>query len=288
MATYEVPEKFGGMSLAQIYKSLENAGEYFPSAALAQDLGVGFEQPLQTGQQFSYRDDPGSGGYQFLQKQFAPGGTFATQQAQQQAAGMQQRAQEAVAPAIETLEKGKDPLKQKYNDIIASIKGEKEVAMQQAGVASAQEFGKRGIPLSSGAYSQYLQGRTLPISTAYESQEAQTGLAAQQMEQAIDNMIAQLQAETGMSAFDAENAVNMALMSLKEQQRQFDISTQLSKDQLAQNLEIAKMGKETGSNYVTLGEGSTLYDLLTNQALYTAPKTYKGTSGGGGDTLGLF
>ncbi len=81
IAVFELPEKFSGRSLNQIFKELEKSGQPFPSAALAQDIGVGFDQPLQTGQAFSFKDDPGSAGFQFLQSQFSPAGTFQTQQA---------------------------------------------------------------------------------------------------------------------------------------------------------------------------------------------------------------
>ena len=45
-------------------------------------------------------------------------------------------------------------------------------------------------------------------------------------------------------------------------------------------------------SFTSLGEGSTLFNLLTGQPVYTAPKQYKASGGGAGggnnDPLGLF
>src|SRR3990167_886158 len=184
MATqsFVLPEQYGGKSLSQIYKEVEKQGGYFPSAALAQDLGVGFEQPLSAGQQFNFNVDPGSGGYQFLQKNFTPLADYQKQQAgktqqeadaraAQQAMEQRQILQQSSQAAIGTLEQGRAPLKQRYDDVIASIKGTKQEEVQRADVTSAQELARRGIPTSSTYAGEYQQERRLPVETAFQSQE---------------------------------------------------------------------------------------------------------------------
>src|SRR3990167_2607670 len=75
--------------------------------------------------------------------------------------------QQGKTEAVNTLQSGKAPLKEKYDAVLASIKGAYDLTKSQAQTATAQEFGKRGIPLTSGVYGQAQTQATLPVDTAY-------------------------------------------------------------------------------------------------------------------------
>lgn len=267
-----VPEAFGGKSLGQLGRSGYNLGR---SDVLAGYFGLGENSPLTAGQALKlapgrYAPDFGGSEFDAIRRYFT------TQTPEQYQSS---EAQKAIAPAVSTLQAGMDPLKQRYADLIASIKGKGTEAERQAGIGAAQEFGKRGIPLSSGAYDQFLQSRTLPVTTQFSGLEAETGLGAENAVNAIRSAIASLQGQAGMKGFDAATSTANALRALQEEQRQFDITAELRKQELAKT--------EQPDQYKVLGEGSTLFDLLSGRSVFTAPKTYKPGGGSDSDPLGL-
>lgn len=172
---------------------------------------------------------------------------------------------QAAQPAIQTLESGKQPLTDRYNKIIEDIKGRRETAVQQTGISTATEFGKRGLPTSSGAYDVALRQATIPVEQAYG--QTITGAEGEREDKlsAIRNAIAGLQ--SGAGNVDIKDALSILTTAKSFEPSATDIS----------------------KNYLSLGEGSTLYDLLQGRALYTAPKTYKpeDTFGNSSDPLGL-
>ena len=153
---------------------------------------------------------------------------------------------QAAQPAIQTLETGKQPLIDRYQKLLEDIKGRRETAVQQAGITSAQEYGRRGIPLSSSAYGGYLQQQTTPVEQAYGG--LLTGAEGEREDKlaTIRNAIAMLQSGAGnVSMSDA--------LSI---------------------LTSAKAFEKPAVSPISLGEGATLFDPTTNKPIYTAPKTY--------------
>lgn len=286
MAEYYVPEALSGKTLKQIQ---QEQGLAFRPDVLANFGGIQESTPLSAGSKFSLADDPGSAEYQTAAKLFTPGAAYQSQQQDLQAQKLSQQAKEAVQPAVNTLQSGIDPLKQKYNDLISSIKGSQKSAIQQTETAATQEFAKRGLLPSSGNFNEFLQSKTTPIDVQYNQLASETGLGAQNAEQSIINAIANLQAQSGLTGFNAAEASRQAGLSLAEQQRQFDAQQKLAQDQFGFTKDQA--GKQSAPSisdqFATIGEGSTLFNLLTGQPMYTAPKSYK-PSNLGGDTLGLF
>lgn len=269
LQSFAVPESFVGKSLFDLQREGQKVGR---PDVLGSFLGVDPSQPLRAGQIFDFRTPPGvdpsgSAEIQFLNQAFQPGGPARAQQ-------LQQQAQQAVQPAVQTLQSGIEPLKQRYNELIASIKGSKESAVKQAEVGAAQEFARRGLTPASGAFQPFLQSRTLPVTTQFEQLGAETGLQAQGAEQAIQGAIAQLQATAGLSGFDKAVAIENALRTLAETQRQFDITSGQTDRELALREETARQPQQQ-EQFTTLGEGSTLFNLLTGQPIFTAPKTFK-------------
>lgn len=277
---YQVPETLAGKNLRDL------ASQYnFNPGVLSGFLGIGETQPLTSGQTVTANLPQqyvgNSSEYQALGNMFQPG-MSPGQQAGQTA---QSQLQSSINQGVSTLQSGIAPLKQRYNDILSSMNTAQEGAIKQAQTASSQEFGRRGISTQSGMYDQYVQGQTLPINAAYEQSKANTGLAATTAENDINSLIANLISGGG------QNVANLGLnyAQLGQAQNQFEQSNALEQQKLAQALQIAQTPSQSklSDNYATLGEGSTLYDLLNNKALYTTPKTYKGTADNSNDPLGL-
>ena len=155
---------------------------------------------------------------------------------------------------------------------------------------TSREFGKRGVSTQSGLFDQTLNDRLNPqISNLGISREQdiasllnqQNTLAGQETTdiRGIQNAIAQLMAGNAPSAVtSAQEIINAA-----QQARQFDVGTELKKQELAQSSNT----KDISKYFTSLGEGSTLYNLLTGQPVYTAPKTYKDVQSNSNDPLGL-
>lgn len=78
----------------------------------------------------------------------------------------------------------------------------------------------------------------------------------------------------------ASNELQMIMQQIQNNQ-----AVTLQQMQNANNLAIKKLEYDNAKNsidkYLTLSEGQTVYDPTSLQALYTAPKTYKPTGGGG-------
>ena len=77
------------------------------------------------------------------------------------------------------------------------------------------------------------------------------------------------------------------LYSLQSEQKQMEFASRFDDlDRKTKEAQLAQLLKpEEKDRYVTLGEGQTLYDLSSLQALFTNPKTYKPTGGSSGDDL---
>jgi len=199
-----------------------------------------------------------------------------------------EQSQQAVAPAISTLEKGIDPLKQKYNDIIASLNTSQGVAVGKAEKATAASFGKRGIPLTSGIYDQALQEATLPIISEFQSIIANTSLTSQQAENQIYQAVSNLQAQSGMSAFEAANVAENLIRQLNEQREQFNISTAQQASQFDKTFGLQQqqfglqqqLANQPQTSFQNIGGNLKLVNSQTGQVIADLGKS--GTGGAGG------
>ena len=138
---------------------------------------------------------------------------------------MQQLQTEAAQPAIKTLEAGRQPLKERYDTLLKSIKERGAFETGRADITSARELGRRGIPTESTFAGEFQQEKRLPVQAQFGQLEAQTGLSAEEAQNAISSAIAQLQAGGG------QNAIAQAL-----QQYQFGEQQRLSKETSAATL----------------------------------------------------
>lgn len=225
--------------------------------------------------------------------------------------------QDAIAPAVQSLQASipetqqkfatersrlegeKQPLQERYKTLLDELKNKESQQVGAAQTASAREFGKRGVPLSSGAYDQYLAGQVNPIQQNFSTLSTQTvqgredalrniqnmisGLVPQETEatRTIQNTIAQLQAGAGNSAIeDAFRQLQMA-----EQQRQFDTSTGLQREQLAADQRARDISNQLAQSQFGLQQRQfNEITLPTSQYALNKPY-YKPTTGGGNSSL---
>ena len=280
MATYyDIPEQYGGMNLRDIQKA---TGAAFRPDILAGFAGIGETQPLTAGQTLSV-NLPGnyasSGESSFLGQYLTPGVSPEAKMAQQAAQAKEQQFTQTLEQgkdaAISTLQAGKEPLKQRYDEIIASIKETGEEEIKKAEIATAREYGRKGILPASTQYVEAMQRSREPIQTALRSSYAGIGLQEEQARQARDFAIANIETATtreqvsaAMQLFELAENARLKGLTLEESARQFD--------------EKIASGKEPGESslldmLMTLSEGQTVYNPSPGQPEYTAPKTYKAT-----------
>ena len=74
------------------------------------------------------------------------------------------------------LETTKATVEQRYDNLLASLTNRQTADVASIGLNTSREFGKRGVPLSSGAYDQALQEKTQPVNQYYSGLFKDTGL----------------------------------------------------------------------------------------------------------------
>jgi len=187
------------------------------------------------------------------------------------------------------LESQKQPLQARYDAILQQLKGREQQETTQTQTALGREFGRRGIPTSSGMFEQDVLQKTQPISQFYSGLSTEAGLGreeglrgieqqiaglpTQQTEQtrAVQNAIAQLM--SGGNATAIQNALQQYQFGQQQQTAQQTAAAQLAQSQAEQAF------KEREYQTVTLPQ--LLYGL--NKPYYEPKST-----GNTGDPLGLF
>lgn len=286
---YEVPESLIGINPS----NLQTIPSQYGFGGRAEDLSAILgSQPLQKGQQFALADVGGQPG-EWITKHFTRTSPYAA--AESALAASKPITEQAYAERGRQLEGEKQPLTERYSALIDELKRRETKETGAQSTALAREYGKRGVPLSSGAYEQDLAGKTGDISQFYAGQQKDVGFEKEDKLRELGNLLADLPIERArelnlidqkigeLKATGANQQLQMALEQYKFQreehwrQQEFDLKKQ--------EFELSKEGSTSlKDQYATIGEGSTLYDLLNRTALYTAPKTYKG-SGGDGSAL---
>ena len=294
---YYVPENLAGQSLQDIFRQSESRGEYFPRLdLLSGQLGISPSQKLTTGQSLYGNLAPGSGELQYAQKYFtgtpqvpglsstAGGGLNDIVSAAKQ---IQQFTSEANKPVIQSLEAQREPIKTRYAALLNEIKGQQQVSEQRQSTTTAREFGRRGIPLSSGLYDTTLTEALNPITKSYANLYQQTGAGQEADLLSLAREIANLQAG------NPQQALGQALQFGSYQQQAQSLAQQFASQQAQQALAERELSeykipslnkKETVDpykQYLKVGEGETVFDLSKLQKIFSTPKTYKPTSGNG-------
>lgn len=189
------------------------------------------------------------------------------------------------------LEGSKTSLNQRYDALISELTRRESADVQAESTVKSREFGRRGIPLSSGQFDVELQEKLSPLRQFYTGQTTQAGIGREEGLRGVDDLIASLtgqetetvrlirnaigQLQTGEPASAVTSALNISQQQQEalRQARTEALQRELSEKQLA--FEREKFEGEDESPFVSLGEGSTLFNILTGQPVYTAPKSYK-------------
>lgn len=173
--------------------------------------------------------------------------------------------QEAIRPAIESLtaslpeisnkyseartqvQNEIQPLQDRYNNLISSLKGNQTTAENRQTVTTSGELGKRGLLPSSTLYQQELTNALNPITEQYTGLIKDTGLQQESDLRALQNQITNL--FTGET--DATRAVRNAIAQMQSGAGQSGINTGLQlqqlqnqMDQFNQNMALQKAAQD--------------------------------------------
>jgi len=145
------------------------------------------------------------------------------------------------------------PLTERYNNLIAQIKGTGQTSVNRQTVVTANELGKRGIEGSSTLAGQEIQNAVSPIEQQTQGLVKDTGYAQEADIRDINSQMAGLSdAEIGanrditsqiaqLQASGGQSAIQGAIERLRQQQSQADNAAQLA-------LQQAGLGETTRSN----------------------------------------
>lgn len=103
------------------------------------------------------------------------------------------------------------PLKSRYDQLLADIKGQGQTALESQTRVTAGELGKRGIEGSSTLAGQEIASATRPITQQTQSLTQQTGVAQEADLRDISNQIQNL----GLGQQEREQAINQAIATLQ-------------------------------------------------------------------------
>lgn len=154
----------------------------------------------------------------------------------------------------------REGIKSRYDNLIASIKGNQQVAETRQTTTTNNELGKRGITSSSGVAQQEMTNALNPITQQYTGMQKEAVTAQGEEEganiagetdavRAIQNAIAQLQTgattqgiQLGTNLYQTDEqsraqsiAQELQRQQLEEQKRQADLDAAFREKQLAQN-----------------------------------------------------
>lgn len=115
--------------------------------------------------------------------------------------------QQANQPAIQQLQSSIDPLEQRYNDLLTSIKGQGTVAQNYAQQSASMNLANRGLLPQSQEGQQAIGNALLPVTQATSGALAQTGLGEQQDINQINQAIATLQAGNPTAAAQLASSI---------------------------------------------------------------------------------
>src|SRR3990167_4346735 len=243
---------------------------------------------------------------------------YSTEEAQQYGLPLTSRhttelREKAIAPALESyraskpevgqafdirtgqLEAEKDPLKERYANLLAQLTGRETKETGAQAKYLSQEYGKRGIPLSSGAYQQDLTGKLGDISQFYATQGKDVGLAQEADLRDLSNQISNLTTQRVAAMRDIDNkiaelqagagnqAVTDALQSYREDlNRKFesrfdDLNRQIEQQKLQPTYSSVDLGK---GQYSTFNPQTGQYGNVTTLQQQTGGvKKYKVVGG---------
>lgn len=191
-------------------------------------------------------------------------------------------------------------LEKRYQDLIGSIKGQGQQQVDRQTLATRNEVGRRGVPLSSGVAEQAVVDATNPINANTGGLLAQTGfsqeealanignamnalpLQQQQQQLAIQQAIAQLQGGADQNAIQTAMQILNSQQSTNQFNQGFDFQSQQYNDQLAKEnvlfpLEVQQLKNQLAQQQKAVALAPTLQDLFSMVNGASTPKEPKPT-----------
>lgn len=171
-------------------------------------------------------------------------------------------------PVISATLATKAPLEQRYKDLLASIKGNQQIAENRQTVVTNNELGKRGITGSSTLAGQELTNALNPITSQYTGMYKDTANQENIDIANIDKAIASLMAGNPEGAISTSAGL---------------VSSQASLDAAAKQAAIDNALKQTAANKIdtSIIEAGGRKLLINNQTGKTIQDLGSSTSGGG-------
>jgi len=262
-----------------------------------------FEKYLaETGQQSTLDELRRNGGYNNALNQYNQQGYYGTgrgspQYSQNQANDALNQQKQLTQQAISTLQgqqpkiaeiyQGKqsylqsqiDPTKQRYDALINDIKNQQQTAVEGQTRTTNQEYAKRGITNTSGAYQQGLQDTLLPVNRQYTGLVQQTGLQQEADIKALNDAIKLLGGEQSGAEISLAQAIANAQMGGAGQYGQMGqnlLSNAIAQAQAETDKVTAQSNQNYYNNLVNVAQAKLPGELtaqdLTNQASALALK----------------
>ena len=119
--------------------------------------------------------------------------------------------QAAFAQQKQTLEGEREPLKQRYQSILDELTRKEKVDISAQERTTSREFGRRGIPLSSGIFDVELQEKLSPTRQFYAGQGRDVGLSREDALRQLTGQLGALPIQEQQSL----NQINQAIANLE-------------------------------------------------------------------------
>lgn len=174
------------------------------------------------------------------------------------------------------LQKQVGNLESRYKNLLSSITGEKESAIQAQTTSTSQELGRRGISAQSGLFGETVNKAVLPVQRAFAGSISELGSTQQSALDQIMNQIAQLP----ISQTEQEQAVQQAIAQLQAGGNASAISSALSLYQQQKQNELAQQELSAKTAIDPLDQAMKELQLKQAQLDYTKSATPAATSTG--------
>lgn len=148
--------------------------------------------------------------------------------------------QKSVATRQQQLQAEVDPLKQRYQSLLAEIKGQQKTAEERKTVVTSNELGKRGIVGSSTLAQQELTNALNPITREYTGLYTQTGL---QQEADLRDLVNQI-TNLGLSGTEKQRAISNAIAQLQSGVGQAGITQGIQQQQFGAEQDSAQKARD--------------------------------------------
>src|SRR3990167_6262572 len=219
-------------------------------------------------------------------------------------AEQQRLRQEAIKPALESLqaskpevsriyetrqgqlEAEKQPLQERYQTLIDELTRRETQETTRTSTALATEYGKRVIDLRSGIFEKTRGEALSDIERFYGGQQKETTLAREGDLRDLANQVTNLSVQKDTALRDVEQQIanlmagagNQAINdALEDARAAVNREFESRFDELDKKIKEKEAEGETDpyKRYATISEGETIFDLQTLQNIFKNPKTYK-------------